>query len=144
MPVFMPKAPAGGKRWAASPARKTRPSCNVTTTKICRLCVHKACILGTAKVLGNRCTYQSLTHTGTPGSCDLRMPLSAWTAWYNTWLLVELTPKGIVFSFLFCLCLLIQGKHWRACDGQRQSCRQAKLQGIMEICYRSMLGAADL
>ncbi len=25
----------------------------------------------------------------------------SWAAWYNTWLLIELTPKGVVFSFLF-------------------------------------------
>ena len=30
----MPKAPAGGKRWAASPARKTRPSCDMAITKL--------------------------------------------------------------------------------------------------------------
>jgi len=24
--------------------------------------------------------------------------LGTWAAWYNTWLLVTLTPKGIVFS----------------------------------------------
>ena len=27
--------------------------------------------------------------------------LEGWAAWYNTWLLIELTPKGVVFSFLF-------------------------------------------
>ncbi len=27
----------------------------------------------------------------------------AWVARYNTWLLIEMTPKGIVFSFLFYL-----------------------------------------
>ena len=25
----------------------------------------------------------------------------AWTAQYNAWLLIKLTPKGVVFSFLF-------------------------------------------
>jgi len=25
----------------------------------------------------------------------------AWAAWYNTWLLIKLTPKGVLFSFLF-------------------------------------------
>jgi len=24
----------------------------------------------------------------------------AWAAWYNTWLLIKLTPKGAVFPFL--------------------------------------------
>ena len=24
-----------------------------------------------------------------------------WAAWYNTWLLIKITPKGVVFSFLF-------------------------------------------
>ena len=24
-----------------------------------------------------------------------------WAAWYNTWLLIKLTPKGVIFSFLF-------------------------------------------
>jgi hypothetical protein len=27
----------------------------------------------------------------------------AWAARYNTWLLIKLTPKGVVFSFLFLL-----------------------------------------
>ncbi len=27
--------------------------------------------------------------------------VSTWAAWYNTWLLIKLTPKGIIFSFLF-------------------------------------------
>ena len=26
--------------------------------------------------------------------------LHPWTALYNTWLLIKLTPKGVVFSFL--------------------------------------------
>ena len=26
---------------------------------------------------------------------------SPWAAWYDTWLLIKLTPKGVVFSFLF-------------------------------------------
>jgi len=25
-----------------------------------------------------------------------------WAARYNTWLLIKLTPKGVVFSFLVC------------------------------------------
>ncbi len=25
----------------------------------------------------------------------------AWATWYNTWLLIELIPKGIVFFFFF-------------------------------------------
>jgi len=25
----------------------------------------------------------------------------SWAAWYNNWLLIKLTPKGIIFSFLF-------------------------------------------
>jgi len=27
-------------------------------------------------------------------------PKQKWTAQYNTWLLIQLTPKGVVFSFL--------------------------------------------
>ena len=31
------------------------------------------------------------------------MPMHGlWAARYNTWLLIELTPKGVVFSFLVC------------------------------------------
>jgi len=30
-----------------------------------------------------------------------------WTARYHTWLFMDLTPKGAVFSFLFCLTI-----HW--------------------------------
>jgi len=29
------------------------------------------------------------------------IPLYPWAARYNTWLLITLTPKGVVFSFLF-------------------------------------------
>ncbi len=29
------------------------------------------------------------------------MPLNPWAAWYNTWLLIKLTPKGVVLSYLF-------------------------------------------
>jgi len=28
-----------------------------------------------------------------------------WAARYNTWLLIKLTPKGVVFSFLFNICI---------------------------------------
>ena len=30
-----------------------------------------------------------------------------WAARYNTWLLIKLTPKGVVFSFLFLLIVII-------------------------------------
>jgi len=36
----------------------------------------------------------------------VRYPVYTWAARYNTWLFVKLTPKGIVFSFLFLPCLL--------------------------------------
>ncbi len=29
------------------------------------------------------------------------LPLVVWAAQYTTWILVELTPKGVVFAFLF-------------------------------------------
>ena len=29
-----------------------------------------------------------------------------WAAWYNTWLLSELMPTGVVFSFLDGLCTM--------------------------------------
>ena len=32
------------------------------------------------------------------------MAWSPWAARYNTWLLIKLTPKGVVFSFLFYAC----------------------------------------
>ena len=32
---------------------------------------------------------------------DTTLPQRVWAAWYSTWLLIKLTPKGVVFSFLF-------------------------------------------
>jgi len=32
---------------------------------------------------------------------DLGETIDPWAARYNTWLLIKLTPKGVVFSFLF-------------------------------------------
>ncbi len=37
------------------------------------------------------------------GSCTTCLLAYPWAAWYNTWLLIKLTPKGAVFSFLFLL-----------------------------------------
>ncbi len=31
---------------------------------------------------------------------NIGVVLITWAAWYNTWLLIKLTPKGVVFSFL--------------------------------------------
>ena len=31
------------------------------------------------------------------------MTFDTWAAWHNTWLHIKLTPKGVVFSFLFFL-----------------------------------------
>ena len=43
----------------------------------------------------------------------------AWAARYNTWLLIKLTPKGVVFSFLFCnehdFCVCFAQQAQRAC-----------------------------
>ena len=36
------------------------------------------------------------------------IPLNLWATRYSTWLLVRLTPKGVIFSFLSTLCLLLQ------------------------------------
>ncbi len=39
--------------------------------------------------------------------CEAVLPVGyvwCWAARYNTWLLIELTPKGVVFSFLFLCC----------------------------------------
>ncbi len=38
---------------------------------------------------------------------DLRYAMLTWAARYNTWLLIKLTPKSIVFSFLFFLCNVV-------------------------------------
>ena len=35
---------------------------------------------------------------------ELRYAMLTWAARYNTWLLIEVTPKGIVFYFLCFLC----------------------------------------
>ncbi len=42
---------------------------------------------------------------GTQLICQLSliMTFDTWAAWYNTWLHIKLTPKGVVFSFLFFL-----------------------------------------
>jgi len=42
---------------------------------------------------------------GTQLICQLSviMNFDTWAAWYNTWLHIKLTPKGVVFSFLFFL-----------------------------------------
>ena len=32
---------------------------------------------------------------------EMYTPSQDWAAWYNTWLLIKLTPKGVVFSFAF-------------------------------------------
>jgi len=44
-----------------------------------------------------------LVSCGTPKAAKvaIRCCLLPWAAQYNTWLLIKLTPKGIVFSFLF-------------------------------------------
>jgi len=34
-------------------------------------------------------------------SVHTHIPPFPWAARYNTWLLIKLTPKGVVFSFLF-------------------------------------------
>ncbi len=36
---------------------------------------------------------------------------SPWVAWYGTWLLIKLTPKGVVFSFLSFLTVGQQDVH---------------------------------
>ncbi len=55
------------------------------------------------------CTLRMLWFVKLPGmlhtaSCRAKfhsINIVSWAAWYNTWLLNKLTPKGIVFSFLF-------------------------------------------
>ncbi len=39
--------------------------------------------------------------------CSLLQVTTSWAARYNTWLLIKLTPKGVVFSFLFFSRLLL-------------------------------------
>ena len=34
-------------------------------------------------------------------ACPLKSASYSWAARYNTWLLIKLTPKGVVFSFSF-------------------------------------------
>ena len=41
--------------------------------------------------------------------------MPSWAAWYNTGLLIKLTPKGVVFSFL-CSLLPLPGVH---CNKQK-------------------------
>ncbi len=36
-----------------------------------------------------------------PPACNMEYAVSFWAARYDTWLLIKLTPKGVVFSFLF-------------------------------------------
>ena len=56
--------------------------------------------------------------------CIFRKSPHSWAARYNTWLLIKLTPKGIVFSFLF-LFLFFSFKvpHWSSVSAV---CREEK------------------
>ncbi len=53
-----------------------------------------------------------------------------WAAWYNFWLLTELTPKGVVFHFVFfvkamAIILHILSASWcRACLAAWLNCRR--------------------
>ena len=51
-------------------------------------------------LLPTACPYTCAPHFS---SSPAPLPLTshAWAAWYNTWLLVKLTPQGVVFSLLF-------------------------------------------
>jgi len=52
----------------------------------------------------SRCTAQAQVHTSSTPSVDQHMRFySTWAARCNTWLLVQLTPQGVVYSFLFSL-----------------------------------------
>ncbi len=50
------------------------------------------------------CAADSCLHVTAPCTCNsLQQTLylaDRWAARYNTWLLIKLTPKGVVFSFL--------------------------------------------
>ncbi len=47
-----------------------------------------------------RCKLEEIR--GTTGRAKTTLlPFNPWAARYNTWLLIKLTPKGVVFSFLF-------------------------------------------
>ncbi len=48
------------------------------------------------------------------------MWICTWTARYNTWLLIKLTPKGVVFSFLSEDLQLIDGRMQRVSRYQWQ------------------------
>ena len=54
-----------------------------------------------------RASYESLLCTIVRGTlcqilnCMAKISCNRWAAWYNTWLLITLTPKGVVCSFLF-------------------------------------------
>jgi len=47
-----------------------------------------------------RCKLEAIGETKGPAKTTL-IPLNPWAVRYNTWLLTKLTPKGVVFSFLF-------------------------------------------
>ena len=48
-------------------------------------------------------THASLQHAAqlTTQSAAVNVTPASWAALYNAWLLIKLTPKGAVFSFLF-------------------------------------------
>jgi hypothetical protein len=54
----------------------------------------------------------------------------AWAARYNTWLLIKLTPKGVVFSFSF---LFFSSRDW-PCQLPSQSCPLQIIQDSRRPC----------
>jgi len=65
---------------------------------------HHACssaLLILLQVLKCCCRYQCQIEGLGVSSRGSSYHIRAWAARYNTWLLMKLTPKGVVFSFLF-------------------------------------------
>ena len=58
--------------------------------RLCQPCVSLPCTFPVSK--------KSPT---TPSDLCHASHLQTWAAWHNTWRLIKLTPKGVVFSFLF-------------------------------------------
>ena len=68
--------------WPVVHARDRHAAAPITQSVSCLS--HKHCLLPVIHLAACMCTF------------------TTWAAWYNNWLLIELTPKGAVLSFLFC------------------------------------------
>ncbi len=75
------------------------------------------------------------------GGCQL---LPAWAVQYNTWLLIKLTPKGVVFSFLSAAALMLPGTACTCMQLQSSSLHFKWLQLQQAVLPQCMVCAQDM